>query len=64
MTTVLRFARRAHFYKLAYWALRTGGDKTKTICLKEIEDSVKSLKGKTYKKHRGCETNAFLNEDD
>ena len=62
MTRVLKFARRAHFYKLAYWALRPGADKTKTICLKDIEDSVKLLKKKTYKKHRGCETNAFLAE--
>ena len=49
LTSVLIFARKAHFYKIAYWSLRAGTDRTKTICMKEIEDAVEKLQAKTYK---------------
>ena len=62
LTSVLIFARKAHFYKIAYWSLRAGTDRTKTICMKEIEDAVEKLQAKTYKKHRSCDTVGDLTE--
>ena len=61
LTSVLRFARKAHFFKLAYLSLsRT--DKSSTITLAEIESTVKRLQTSTYKEHRTIKTMAMLSE--
>lgn len=61
LTSVLRFARKAHFFKLAYLSLsRT--DKSSTITLAEIESTVKRLQTSTYKEHRTIKTKAMLSE--
>ena len=50
MNSILRFSRRAHYYRMAYYAMSGASC---TLRLKDIEDNVKKLKSTTYKEHRG-----------
>jgi len=59
LASVLRFARKAHFFKLAY--LRLSGGATR-ITLSEIEATVKTLQTSTYKEHRAVKTKNMLSE--
>ena len=63
LTSVLRFARKARYFKLAYFALREGADRSHTLCVKDIEDMVKTLQKRTYKNHRGI-SDKLLNEEE
>lgn len=57
MEAVLRFSRRAHYYRMAYYSMSGAED---TIKLKDIEERVKTLKKTTYKEHRGVKRNREL----
>ena len=61
LLSVLRFSRKAHFYRMAYHSLSSHED---TIKLKDIEDSVKMLKNSTYKEHRGVKRKEMMSEKD
>ena len=61
LLSVLRFSRKAHFYRMAYHSLSSHDD---TIKLKDIEDSVKMLKNSTYKEHRGVKRKEMMSEED
>ena len=61
MTQVLRFIRKAHFYKMGYFALREGSDTNSGLSLKAIEAKIKALQDTTYKQHRGVK-DSELNE--
>ncbi len=53
ITRVLRFARKAHFFKIAYFALdQAATDGATALRLDDIEKEVKALQGRTYKAHR------------
>jgi hypothetical protein len=60
ITSVLRFSRKAHFYRMAYYSLKGHEG---TLKLAAIENSVKELKKATYKEHRGCKRKDAADEN-
>ena len=61
LESVLKFSRKAHFYRMAYYSLSGHAD---TIRLKDIEESVRTLQSSTYKEHRGVKRKGMISEDD